>query len=70
MKVETFLRRLVVIRADMQDAVSACFLRMLGKVDRLFGRIRAGTGDDRDTSFGNIDSQLDDAFVLIVAQCR
>ena len=45
--IEAFLRRLVVIGRDHEHRVGAGLFGVLGKRDRLLGRVRAGAGDDR-----------------------
>ncbi len=66
--VEAFLGRLVVVAGRMQGGVGADLLGEAGEVDRLVGRVGAGTGDHRHALPGGFDAQLDDALVLVVAE--
>ena len=45
---QTFLRRLVVIRRDLERTVRADVLGALRQINRLFGRVRAGAGEHFD----------------------
>ena len=70
MQIQAFLGRLVVIRGHHQRGVSAGFLGVLGQFNRFGGRIRARAGDNGHAPFCDLDTQLDDSLVLIMAECR
>jgi hypothetical protein len=65
MPVQPVLRRLVVIRNDRQARGRAGFLRRLGELDRLGGRVPAGAGDHRDAAFRVLDRDPDQFLVLV-----
>ena len=59
MKVQTFLGWLVVVGYNRQAIRCAHLFCVLGLLDRLGSRVRAGPRDDRDTAFGGFDRRLD-----------
>ena len=63
---QALLRRLVVIRRDLQRAVRAGFLRVLREIDRFLGGIRARAREDLDSARGEFHRQRDDLHVLLV----
>ena len=68
--VHALLGRLVVVRRHHQHRVGARLLRMLGKFDRLPGRIGAGAGDHGNAALRLVDAPFDDALVLVMAHGR
>ena len=61
----TFLRGLVVIRANLQCASSSHGFGCLGELDGFFGRVRAGAGDDLNAACCKFYSEAHDLFVLL-----
>ncbi len=61
MLVETFLRGLVVVRADGEDAVRAEFLEFAGQLDHVRGIVSAGAGQHGNLAARFVDRDLHDA---------
>ena len=61
MLIQPFLRRLVVIRRDLQRTVRAGFFGGLRQINRLARRIAARAGEHFDFARGKFHRQLDDA---------
>ena len=61
---EAFLRGLVVIGSDGEDAVGAEFLDFVGERDDFGGVVAAGAGEDRDLALGDFEGELNDAEML------
>ena len=66
--VEPLLGRPVVIGRDDQDRVGADRFGVAREGDRVDGRVRARTGHDRHPALRLLDTQLDDALVLLMGQ--
>ena len=71
MLIEPFLRRLVVIGADDQRRIGAGLLGLPRQLDRVLGRVRAGSGNDRNplplaTSTHSVDQPL----LLVIGERR
>ena len=62
---QALLRRLVVIRRNLQRAVCANGLGGLCEVDRLGGDIGPGAGEYLHPALGRLDSEFDDADVFV-----
>jgi hypothetical protein len=69
-QVHAFLGRLVVVRRHHQHRVSTGLLGMLGKFDRLLGRIGTGAGNHGNAAFGLVDTPFDHPPVFVVAHGR
>jgi hypothetical protein len=65
MEVKAFLRRLVVVRADLQRAGRTEFFRRFRQLDGFGGRIRAGARNDLAAARGEFDRQPDDLDVFV-----
>ena len=70
MAVETFLRRLVVVRVHHERAVRAGPLGVLGEVDGFGGGVGARAGEDLHPLARGLDHELDHTLVLVVRQGR
>ena len=71
MLIKAFLRRLVVIGADNQRRIGARLLGLPGQLDRVLGRVRAGSGNDRDPlALGDLDAQADQPLLLVIGESR
>src|SRR3546814_15431612 len=68
--IQTFLRRLVVVRRDEQRGIGAGILAELRQLDRLRRRVRSGAGDDRPALFRQIDDATYDFGVFVDVERR
>ncbi|MCY1238009.1 hypothetical protein D9M72_507270 [compost metagenome] len=64
MLIDAFLCRLVVVGRNDQQRIGAGRLRVTAKVDRLFGAVRASSGDDRNAPFCNVHGHFDQPLVF------
>ena len=67
---QPFLRRLVVIGADNQDAIGTCIGCVPGKAYSLRRAVRPGTGNDRHAASRLFDAQFDHTVMLFMRQRR
>jgi len=67
---QSFLRRFVVIRRDLERTVRADILGPLRQINRLFRRVRAGAGNDFDFAAGKCHRTFDDANMFLAIHGR
>src|SRR6185369_7122589 len=67
---EPFLRRLVVVRRDGQDAVGAHAVQLLGELDNLGSVISASAGEHGNLAFSFLQRDFDHAQVFLMRQGR
>ena len=66
--VEAFLRGLVVVRRDGEDAVDAQVLQFAGELDDFGGVVAAGAGEHGDLALGLFERDLDHAQMFVARE--
>src|SRR5439155_19624857 len=67
---QTFLRRLVVVRRDLERTIRTAFFRRDGQVNRFVRRIATGAGEHFESAGGEFDRQFDNVYVLLETERR
>src|SRR2546421_11066172 len=71
MLIKAFLCRFVVIGADNQGRIGTRLLGLPSQRDRVLGRVRAGSGNDRDSvTLGNFDTQGYQPALFVIGERR
>ena len=70
MLVDTFLRRLIIIRYDNEQCINTGHIVVLHTIYHSLGAVTAHTQQDRNTSIHAVNHGAFDFFLLFLAQCR